>query len=152
MPSTFTKASAPMAAPLHGSHVTVVKTARFGLGDVFNTSGAALEAVALNHPGESFDPMDASAIIVPPEAMAPDNGPEQFDSSKLGMSAVDKHGQLLDEYAVPEFKGLWQNGKSAVVLSGLLLLAHRETQEIQDISMRPMNRTESGNVSALQLL
>eukprot|EP01051_Picozoa_sp_SAG22_P011148 SAG22_NODE_1051_length_5815_cov_32.434570_1_plen_93_part_00 len=41
---------------------------------------------------------------------APDDGPEQFDAAKLGASAVDKHGQLLDEYAVPEFKGLWQNG------------------------------------------
>ena len=101
-------------APLHGSHNTVVKTSRFGLGDVFERAneGAAgpysddvLEAVQARHPGTTFDPTFAGT-----EYQVPDDGPEQFDASALGDSAVDRYGELIDELAQPEFKGMWKDG------------------------------------------
>jgi hypothetical protein len=112
--SSFDKGGGVIPAPLHGSHNTVVKTSRFGLGDIFERAndGAAgpysdevLEAVKARHPGTTFDPM-----FVPPEYKVPDDGPEQFDAAALGNSAVDRYGELVDELAQPEFKGMWKDG------------------------------------------
>jgi hypothetical protein len=114
VPSSFKKAGAA-SAPLHGSHVTVVKTSRFGLGDlnyvttkegdVYTTSDDVLEAVEKKYPGTTFDP-----TFVPPEYKVPEDGPEQFDASKLGQSATNRHGELLDELAKAEFEGMWKAG------------------------------------------
>ena len=66
VPSSFDKAGTASSAPLHGSHVTVVKTSRFGLGDlnyvtnkdgdVYTTSEDVLKAVENKFPGTTFDP------------------------------------------------------------------------------------------------
>lgn len=110
--SSFGDAVTP--APLHGSHNTVVKTARFGLGEIFERandgeagpySDEVLKAVQGRHEGTTFDPM-----FVPKEYEVPDDGPEQFDAEALADSAVNRYGDLVDELAQPEFKGMWKDG------------------------------------------
>merc|ERR1719181_1623664 len=49
-------------------------------------------------------------MFVPKEYEVPDDGPEQFDAEALADSAVNRYGDLVDELAQPEFKGMWKDG------------------------------------------
>ena len=140
--SSFDKSGGAIPAALHGSHNTVVKTARFGLGDVFERanggdagpySDEVLKAVQSRHPGTTFDPM-----FVPPEYKVPDDGPEQFDAAALGDSAVDRYGQLVDELAQPEFKGMWKDGTAygGEDSRGLIDPAEVERQRVEAMKIK----------------